>query len=238
MFDTVRGRWVVSYDGLEYCVAGRRPARFVATRRSCPPTTRTGAWLAEQAMLEAASVRAFADLLGDLTVHRAPRSLRRATVRAAGDEVRHAQACVRLARRHGARVRPVETPAAPRRSLRQLAIDNAVEGCVRETYGAVVAGYQARAAADPAIAAAMVDIARDEAAHARLAWCLHHWLAPRLSPTTRAEVATAAGVARAELRASAGSADKTLARVAGLPDPAVAHYMLDALDAAAWPALG
>jgi hypothetical protein len=235
--DDETGAFVVSYDGLDTCVAGRRPARFAATRRTCPPTTRTGAWLAEQAMLEAASVRAFADLLGDLIAHRAPTSLRRATIRAAGDEVRHAAACARLARRHGARVRPLETPAAPRRSLRQLAIDNAVEGCVRETYGAVVAGYQARAAADPAIAAAMTAIARDEAAHARVAWTLHRWLAPRLSPSTRDEVAAASQAARAELRAGAGTIDPTLARVAGLPGRDVANHMLDALDASVWPGL-
>src|SRR5438874_1565394 len=81
---------------------------------------------------DAASVRAFADLVADLVALGAPPELREASVAAAADEVRHAQMCAQLARTHGAAItRELIAPAA-RRKLRELALENAVEGCVRE----------------------------------------------------------------------------------------------------------
>jgi hypothetical protein len=61
-------------------------------------------------------------------------------------------------------------PAPPARSLEELAVENAVEGCVRETYGALTAIWQARTAKDPSVAAAVRRIARDETRHAALSW--------------------------------------------------------------------
>jgi hypothetical protein len=218
----------VTYEGYATCVAGRRPAhhRCVSARG-----TAVGRYLAVQAALEAASVRAFADLFADLVAHDAPQSLRRATIRAAADEIRHAQLCAHLARRHGAQLAPSASPAAARRTLRELAIDNVVEGCIRETFGAVVAAYQARAAADPAIRTVMHTIAGDETMHAQLAWQIHAWLTPKLSDNDRDVVADAARRARAELH---GAPDVDTVRIAGIPDATVQRELLAALDASVW----
>jgi len=224
--DPMSGVESVHYVAVQQCIGGRRPAGY---RRGRPCGPAVAAYLAQQAQLEAASVRAFDDLHVDLVAHDAPMALRRAAQHAAADEVRHARVCDALARAHGIAPRYAAIAAAPRRSLRELAIDNAVEGCVRETFGAVVAGYQARAAGDPAIRAAMGGIWRDEAKHAALSWRLHRWLAPRLADRERRALAEAANAARAEL-ADAPAEAAELHHVAGLPQPETARAMLAALE--------
>jgi hypothetical protein len=47
-----------------------------------------------------------------------------------------------LARRHGVAPLPIKVGAFPARSLEDLAVENATEGCVRETYGALLALWQ------------------------------------------------------------------------------------------------
>ena len=214
-----------------FLCAGRRPGNY---RAGIAPDTcnAIAAYLAHQADLEAASVRAFADLYADLVALDAPAAMRRATIRAAADEVRHAAACAALARRFGATVRPRQVRAAARRDLRTLVTDNVVEGCVRETYGAAVAGYQARTSRDPIVRRAMYRIARDEAKHALLAWQLHRWAAPKLGD--RGAVLAAAASARAELSAEAATTQPELRGVLGLPGPAAATAMLGELDARVW----
>ncbi|MBS1123309.1 MAG: ferritin [Deltaproteobacteria bacterium] len=228
--DSTTGLDVALFPMEQHCIGGRRPGGY-RPGRGCGPTV--GRYLAQQAELEAASVRAFADLHDDLRALGAPARLRRAAITAAGDEVRHARTCERLARQHGATPALREVAPAQRRSLRQLALDNLVEGCIRETYGAVVAGYQGRTAGDATVRHAMRAIARDEARHATLSWRIHAWLSPQLSPDERRELADAAETVRREL-ADGAEPDVDLTRVLGVPDGPVASAMLAQLDATVW----
>src|SRR5262249_806141 len=134
---------------------------------------------------------AFRRLARELRAHGAPRALVRRAEKAARDEIRHARATAALARRHGGR--PAKPRVAPRkiRSLARIARENAIEGCARETFGALVATGQAEAARDPRIRKAMRTIARDETSHAALAWDVARWIEPRLRPATRARLAQA-----------------------------------------------
>ena len=66
-----------------------------------------------------------------------------------------------------------------------IALENAVEGCVREGYAAIVAALQARRAPAPAFRTTMAAIADDEAAHAQLAWDVDAWLRPHLRRMAR-----------------------------------------------------
>ncbi|GEM_PF-3981000 len=61
------------------------------------------------------------------------------------------------------------------RSRLAVASENAVEGCVRETWAARVGRHQARFAKIASMRAAMAEIAADEARHAALAWDLDTW---------------------------------------------------------------
>ncbi|MEM9190389.1 MAG: hypothetical protein AAGF12_14485 [Myxococcota bacterium] len=133
-----------------------------------------------------------------------------------------------LARRLGGIPNAPEVEARPLRSLFEIALDNACEGCVRETYGALTGHVQALRAVDPEIRRAMAMVAEDETRHAELSWEIHQWILPQLSEGERAEIAAAHRGAVAALRREVvGPVDPTIGRVAGLPTPNQASIMVD-----------
>ena len=211
---------------------GRRPERLRPATPRAPAGT-LGAWLAHLAWLEAASVFAFSRLEEELCSMHAPEALVRRARSAARDEVRHARVVARLAARYGGakgrvRVRGSRQRARSRSRL-AFARENAIEGCVREAFGALVATWQARRAPDPEIASAMQRIAADEARHAALAWAIARWVEPRLSAGERREVALARRGALAALRCEALTMPASFARQAGLPFGAEGAALVDEL---------
>jgi len=221
-----------TYEGTEViacstCVTGRRPTR---ERGLAARDGSAGDFFARCAWLEAAAVHAFRRLARELATHGAPeRLVRRARV-AARDEVRHARATATLARRLGGRPRRPAVPKLRVRRLEAMARENAVEGCVRETYGALVAMWQARRASDPAVASALARIARDEARHASIAWQVAAWVKPRLGASARARVEQARREALADLRVEIGAEPPSdVVRQAGVPTAAQAECLLDAM---------
>ncbi|HEX8791353.1 MAG TPA: ferritin-like domain-containing protein [Polyangiaceae bacterium] len=161
-----------------------------------------GQRLAALSYLEAVSVYAFERLASELEVHRAPAQLLRAARRARRDEVRHTAMTARLARERGGCPRSPEAPASNRtRPLLEMALENAVEGCVRETYGAVQGLIEAQTSRDRGIRRAMKSIASDECRHAELAWAVHAWAMPRLSANERLHVERGMRDAIAEIAA-------------------------------------
>jgi hypothetical protein len=220
-------------------ICGRRPRGFVARRVRAPD--QTARYFAECAQLEAASIDAFEILGAELERLGAPRHLVAAARRAARDEVRHARTMEALAGTRGAIANRRKAECDARRSLRAIAIENAVEGCVRETYGALVAMWQAQTAANPRIRHAMRRIGADEARHGQLAWNVHGWLDTRLSPAARRAVACARQNALGTLRAELDrSPHESLARAAGLPRRGQATLLFDRLTKAvtAWGTVG
>lgn len=163
---------------------GRRPEGLRDTPVNAPGCE-LGALYAHIAWLEAASVPAFHRLADELLAHGAPEALVEAARRSAQDEVRHTRIMQALARRHGASMPEVEVAPFQPRSLEAMCAENAVEGCVRETFGALVTGWQARTAGDAAVRRALRAISRDELRHAELAWAVEAWAAERLTPLER-----------------------------------------------------
>lgn len=212
----------------ECCVGGRAPRGFFPLRGRC--RSARAARLAHMAQLEAASVHAFHALHADLARLGAPRRLLSAVRTAAADEVRHARAVRRAAQRFGACVPKPAVPAAARRSAEQLAIENAEEGCIRETFGSAIAAVQAERAGDARVRRMMRVIAREELAHAALAWDVAQWLARRLDAAARARVRKARVAALAKLEAEIRS-DQALGGdpVLGLPDTRAASAVLERL---------
>jgi hypothetical protein len=214
------------------CVAGRRPeglrpSAAVQRRRAI------GAYFAEAARMEAASVHAFERLARELDALGAPRALIARALQAALDEIRHARVTGSLARRFGSE--PLQALIEPMRarSALEIALENAVEGCVRETYGALLAHHQAQAARDPHVREAMQRIAEDETRHAELSWHVARWLEPRLSRADRRRLVAARSAALAQLftELDPGLPPRD-ARALGLPAPDVAARMLERLGAA------
>jgi hypothetical protein len=205
---------------------GRRPHGLVLDRPLA--SSAYGEWLARAAHLEAASVHAFRSMRRSLVAERAPHGLVRAACRAEHDERRHARVMTRLARANGA----TPTHVRIRRSRpRDFAIENIVEGCVRETFGALIAHWQAARASSPSLRRAMHVIAADETRHAALAWDTAVWARRRATPLERRRMRSALRAAvRDTERDAACPIHPELAMLAGLPDPTTQRAMLDGLE--------
>lgn len=216
------------------CVIGRRPEGL------CQPRTlrvqaALGRHFADMAQLEAASVDAFVVLRAELGCHGAPGSLLRLAERAAADEVRHTRMTERLARRYGGRLVPAQVVARPLRALAQVALENEIEGCVRETYGALLGCWQAEHAAEPLIRRAMARIAADELRHAALSWQVRNWAVRRLGRTTRSELQAARRQAIRTLRAELWQEPPAaVAQAAGLPSPPQALELATQMERELW----
>jgi hypothetical protein len=164
---------IVSNDvvdlGPTNCVTGRRPQGLqpLAPVLADAPLARH---FAELPQLEAASICAFERIARELREFGAPERLAIAADAAARDEVRHAQVMAELARSFGAEPGIPKIESQTLRARFAFSLDNAVEGCVRETFGALLAHCQAALARDPAVATALARIAEDETRHAELSW--------------------------------------------------------------------
>ncbi|MEZ4383780.1 MAG: ferritin-like domain-containing protein [Nannocystaceae bacterium] len=184
--------------GYEYFCEGRRPLGHADPEDPASRGPALPAYLARCAHLEAASVVAFEELAQALVAAGAPAPLVDRCRRAAADERRHAAQVGAQARRRGA-----IPPAVARRrqppALAALAVDNAREGCVLETWSALRAAWLAEHAADPELRAMYAALAADEAAHAQLSWDLHAWLIDQVDPATREAATQALRRALAEL---------------------------------------
>ena len=152
-------------------------------------------------------------------------------VEAAEDEVRHARATRRRAERFGAHVPAAFVPAVKPRSVEELAIDNALEGCVNETFGAALAAMQAERATDPQVRRMMGVIAKEELGHSALSWQLAAWLDERLDAGGRERVRAARRQAVTTLLQDLASEGPGSVRL-GLPDAATAREMLASMRVA------
>jgi hypothetical protein len=214
------------------CGAGRRPRNLRRPRLA--PRDASATWLAQAAHLEAASVHAFERLATELLALGAPAALVVRARRAARDELRHARIVGRLAERRGALVPPVRVGAPRPRDAVAIALENATEGCVGEAFAALVARHQARHAAAPALRRSFERIARDEAAHAALAYDVDAWLHERLTSAERARVARARARAARRLGESY-TAHASARHELGLPSPAAGRELAVALgEALGW----
>ena len=217
---------------------GRRHAGFEEPRRACVAgASPLGEYFAQAAHLEAASVFAFRLLRNELATLGAPSSLVRMAERSARDEVRHTRVTARLARRFGGAPAKAKAARQAPRTLEEVARENAVEGCVRETFGAMVATWQAEHAEDASVKREMKRIAADETRHAALAWAVAKWADSQLDEAARARVKGAQREAITELaREVSREAPAELVRTAGLPTHQRATELVAAMEQALWAA--
>jgi hypothetical protein len=129
----------------------------------------------------------------------------------------------------------VETQARRSRGLFDLAAENAVEGLVRETYGAAVALWRAERAADPGVRTTLETIAEDECRHAELARVLAAFFDTHLTALERAAIAR---LQRGAIEALARELDEdppcAVSSAAGVPRANEARAILDALAREVW----
>lgn len=198
-------------------------------------TNLLGRYFEQAAYLEAASVSAFQRLAAELSAHGAPHYLIDSALRAAADEVRHTKIMAQLAKRYGGSATTPPPGSHELRPLLQLALENAQEGCVRETYGALVATLQSHAARDAKVRRTLRLIAKEETQHAKLAFAVARFCQRRLSAAEQKLVTMAQQQAVTELqKAVALNPPGLLIQVAGLPTAETASRILAEAKHALW----
>ncbi|MFY0565529.1 ferritin-like domain-containing protein [Archangium lansingense] len=232
--DVKQVRSALIEPGNPNCIVGRRPVGLRAAGGvACSEAL--GRHFASAAHLEAAAIKAFLRLREELALHGADVALQDAALVSALEEVMHTDVSMRLARRFGATPHRLEVEALPLRSLFEVALENAVEGCVRETFGALVAHHQALHARDTQVREAMTRIADDETRHAELSWAIDRWARERLSSSEREALREAKREAVATLREEVTvPLDAELLSEAGMPSPEVAASLMATLEQELW----
>jgi len=167
------------------------------------------AHLAEQwtqvALMEHASIAAFARFTLQLMSLGAPASLIERATAAMVDETKHARACFAVASGYA------NAPVGPgclaverslgESSLLEIVLNTIREGCVGETVAAIEAREAAEHACDPALRELLLLISEDETRHAELAYRFVQWAlaqgGPALARAVRREFAELAGETQA-----------------------------------------
>jgi hypothetical protein len=148
-------------------------------------------WL-EQALMEHASVAAFARFSLQLLSLGAPAELVSAAAQAQADEIAHARDCFTLARRHGAgAIGPGPLPLAgalDEAERSEIVRGTILEGCIGETVAALEAAEACAHCTDPAARDVLQRIAADETRHAQLAWRFVAWALDTGPASLRTEV--------------------------------------------------
>lgn len=186
-------RYLPSFGELGMCAEGRPlrldQAKCVAAE---PQLLAAGservlaaAGYAADAQMECISIAAFLQLALELMAAGGPESLVQRAFAAAEDELRHTLQCQALTAYLGGELGSCVWPEVAVRSfesrqalLERLAVESYEDGCVGEGIAARQLACGSRHAADSGIASTLRAIARDEAAHAALAWdvlqfCIH-----------------------------------------------------------------
>ncbi len=152
------------------------------------------AWL-DIALMEHASIAAFARFTLELLAFGAPSELVSLSNAALADETRHAAQAFALASGYSGHP---EGPGAldTALSLGTFELESSVftaflEGCIGETVAALEARLGLDSASDPEVCAVLAGIAEDEARHAELAWRFLHWALPRTGADLRGRLLAA-----------------------------------------------
>jgi hypothetical protein len=180
------------------CIVGR-PFLIEGTARVAEPTARTDwhahvellaaahdgrreqlarAWT-EMALMEHASIAAFARFTLQLLALGAPPDMIERSNAAQADETRHARLCFAIAGAYaGHEIGPGALRldgALPAASLESVLVNVIREGCIGETLAALEAAEAREHATEPAVRDALTVISHDELRHAELAWHFVRW---------------------------------------------------------------
>jgi hypothetical protein len=183
-------------------------------------------WWTNAALMEHASIAAFARFTLELLALGAPSRLVEDATSAMADEQRHARTCFAVASAYaGKPLGPGALElgrALESTELERIAVTTFLEGCIGETVAAVEARELSASARDAAITEILRTIADDEARHSALAWRFLRWAlalgGPALARRIDAALTRELDVAAAACATATAPAD----------DPASSHGMLSA----------
>jgi hypothetical protein len=161
------------------------------------------AW-SEAALMEHASIAAFARFTLELLAFGAPADLVARASRAMAEETRHAEQAFRLASAYaGHAIGPSSLAfegSLTAADLESCAVTTLLEGCIGETLAALEASAALETATDPAVRDVLARVVEEESEHAELAYRFLKWalarsggpLARRLESTFQAAMSEAA----------------------------------------------
>jgi hypothetical protein len=215
------GKVLLSCSG--FCGVGRFPQGYAPVGDS----TDVGAYLALASQMECASAHAFDRFARELDLHGAPRHLVEQAERGIEQERQHANKMARLATRFGGEAISFTEAPMPTRPLRDVALENAVEGAVREGFGALLLAYQANHAEDSEVRRTFQQIADDEMKHAELAWDVVDWVDQQLDAHDRDAMHHALRVAAREVGRDETRLPAEAQRALGLPSQRVMRELAE-----------
>ena len=228
-----------AYTGAPGCYNPPRPVvgRMPAGLQVHPQTAASelGNYFADMAAMETAAITAFRYLVRELTAYQAPANLIQLAQTAVKEETRHAHMAGLLSQACDTAVPVVEVADFQLRSLFEIALENAIEGCVNETFAAACGLWQEQQAEFSVFRQVIGHIAEEEIGHAALSWSIHEWAMPQLT------LAQQAHIRQAQAEAVDSVAQKFLReetplvrRAVGLPQQADAAQLFQQLRTQLW----
>ncbi|MGB1257168.1 MAG: ferritin-like domain-containing protein, partial [Thiolinea sp.] len=198
-----------------------------------------GEYLADMAAMETAAITAFDYLSRELEAYAAPVELIARARQAVAEETRHAEMAGLLSAAYDTTVPEVSVDEFSLRSLYEIALENAVEGCVNETFAAACGLWQSEHAALDVFRQVISHITDEEMGHAALSWDIHAWIMPQLTVAEQAQIRTAQAEAVEKLMIDfKQEGNPVLQQTFGLPTRAEAARLFVQLKDSVWASLG
>ncbi|WP_020559812.1 ferritin-like domain-containing protein [Thiofilum flexile] len=194
-----------------------------------------GQYLADMTAMETAAITAFRYLARELEAYGAPDKLIARAYQAADEEVRHAEMAGLLSEAYGGIAASVQVDDFRLRSLYEIALENAVEGCVHETFAAACGLWQSQQAELGVFRQVIGHITDEEMDHAALSWDIYQWIMPQLSALEQAHIREAQAEAIHNLMQDfKQESDSQIQQAFGLPAHADAARLFEQLKNAVW----
>lgn len=216
-------------------VPGRMPHGLQRTLNEAVAGNVIGRYLADMAAMETAAITAFRYLSRELEAYGAPPDLIARARQAVTEETRHAEMAGLLSAAYETGVQAVQVDDFVLRPLYDIALDNAVEGCVNETFAAACGLWQGEHAQLDTFRRVIAHISDEETEHAALSWDIHAWVMPLLSAAEQAQIRAAQAAAVEHLVADfRQEGDPLLQQAFGLPTRQQAARLFAQLKTSVW----
>ena len=216
-------------------VPGRMPNGLQTGHNQATAQNSIARYLADMTTMETAAITAFKYLVKELKAYGAPSSLIAHAQLAVEEEQRHAEMAGLLAAAHQAEVSEILVADFALRSLFEIALENAIEGCINETFAAACGLWQSEHAQMPVFKEVIAHITDEEMGHAALSWEIHEWLMPQLTSSQQQSINNAQAEAVETLITNFKQKGDPAQQLAfGLPDKTGATAIFAQLQNSVW----
>ncbi len=186
-----------------------------------------GNYFANMAMMEKAAITAFQYLVRELEAYEAPQELIELARKAIAEEARHTKMASNLSKGYNTEIPEFIVNEFQLRSLFEIALENAVEGCVNESFAATCGLWQHAHAEHDVFREVIGHITEEEIGHGALSWSIHEWIMPQLTEAQQAHVLQAQAKAFDTLEENFKLEEHPEVRIAlGLPNQTEASALI------------